>query len=185
MKLIVLLFLMPLFFAGCKEVSFKEPQPKGKSPLTSIPKKLQGKYLTEDEGGRSKDTVILTANGFYFGYFDPSERAKKKDEYKEGLLGDSLVLKYYKGYYFFNRNDRPEWFLRVVEQEKNGDLTVMSMDDPKMEFNAYLEKLSVEIAIDSVQTESETLYQIDPSPAKLVELIEKGFFAKNRLIKVK
>jgi hypothetical protein len=186
MNRIVLFVLLLLSLVACKEVSFESPQPEGKKPLTAVPKKLQGKYLTEtEEGGLSRDTVIITERGYRFGYYEPSDRSAKNDEYEEGVLSDTLILKYYKGYYFLNLNEKPEWLLRVLQQEKNGDLIYMSLEDRKMDFNEFLEKLSVEISIDSAQTESETLYQIDPTPGKLVELIEKGFFSKTKLTRIK
>ena len=51
----------------------------------------------------------------------------QSDSSKEEL-GDSLVLKKYKGYYFFNDNENPEWLLRVVKREPNGDLSYMLLD---------------------------------------------------------
>lgn len=179
-------FFCSLVLLGCKEVSFKEPQPRGKKELTSVPKNLQGKYLviTED-GSPSKDTVIITAKGYRFGYFDPEERAVKNDEYEEGILSDSMVLKSYKGYHFLSLNEDPEWILRVLKEEKNGDLLYMSLEDKKMEFNEYLERLSSEIRIDSMTTDKETLYQIDPDPNQLVDLIKKKFFSETRLVRVR
>jgi hypothetical protein len=180
--------LLTAFFIlyGCKEVSFNEPQPKGKKALTAVPKDLMGKYLTlTEEGALSKDTVIITAQGYRFGYFDPAERSGKNDNYEEGVLGDSLVLKSFKGYYFLNLNENPEWLLRVIRQERNGDLVYMALEEKNLEFNEYLEKLSREVRIDSMTTPRETLYQIDPTPNQLIDFIEKGFFSKTPLVKIK
>jgi hypothetical protein len=173
-------------FFGCKEVSFKEPQPKGKKALATVPKDLRGKYLTlTEEGKLSKDTVIITASGYRFGYFDPAERSGKNDNYEEGTLGDSLILKSFKGYYFLNVNENPEWLLRVIRQEKNGDLVYMSLEEKNLDFNLYLEKLSREVRIDSMTTPQETLYQIDPTANQLIDLINMGFFSKTSLVKIK
>jgi hypothetical protein len=181
-----LLLIVSILLLGCKEVSFKDPQPNGKKSLASIPRNLQGKYLVlTEEGTPSKDTVVITAKGYRFGYFDPEERAAKNDEYEEGVLSDSMILKSYKGYYFLNLNEDPEWILRVLKEEKNGDLLYMTLEDKKMEFNDYLDKLSGEIRIDSMTTEQETLYQIDPDPNQLVDLIKKKFFSETRLIRVR
>lgn len=180
------LFLTALVLLSCKEVSFKEPQPKEKKSLTTVPKNLQGKFLVmTDEGTPSKDTVVITAKGYRFGYFDPEERAVKNDEYEVGVLSDSMVLKSYKGYFFLSLNENPEWILRVLKEEKNGDLLYMTLEDKKMDFNDYLERLSGEIRIDSMTTEQETLYQIDPDPNQLVDLIKNKFFSETRLIRVR
>jgi hypothetical protein len=176
MRNIILFVSVTMLTLACKEVSFKEP---------SVPKPLQGKYLvlTED-GSPSKDTIVITPKGYRFGYFDPEERAAKNDEYEVGVLSDSMVLKSFKGYYFLSLNEDPEWILRVLRQEKNGDLTYMSLEDKKVDFTEYLEQLSAEIRIDSMTTEKETLYQIDPDANELVDLIKKGFFSETRLLKI-
>jgi hypothetical protein len=185
MKRISFLFLILVVFS-CKEISFENPQPEGRKPLASIPKSLQGKYLARtDEGDPSKDTVIITAHGYRFGYYDPAEQSAKNDQYEEGVLSDTLVLKSYKGYYFLNMNEKPEWLLRVLKQERNGDLMYMTLEDKNMDFDDFLQKLSLEIRIDSITTPEETLYQIDPTSSQMITLIEKGFFSKTKLIKVK
>lgn len=183
-RLSVIVSLLAL--TSCKEISFEKPQPEGRKALTVIPKSLQGKYLTREESGElSKDTVVITANGYYFGYFDPVERNHSNDEYERGILSDTLVVKSYKGYYFLNMNERPEWLLRVIRQEKNGDLVYMTMEEENVDFKDYLLKLSTQINIDSTVNETETLYQIDPTPSELIDLIKKGFFSEARLVKVK
>ena len=158
-----------LIFFSCKEISFKEPQPRGKKALKEIPKSLTGSYLLRD--GQESDTLIVTARSYY------ALSDKKKSE-----LGDSLVLKKYKGYYFVNVNDNPEWLLRIIKQEKNGDLVYMEMDDGNS-FNDFLLKISKEIKVDSVEVNGGKLYQIDPSPKQLVGLIEKGYFKKKMQLK--
>lgn len=179
------LISIALVLFGCKEVTFKVPQPKDKKALAAVPKHIQGKYLVLTEDGTpSKDTIVITPRGYRFGYFDPEERAVKNDEYEEGVLSDSMILKNFKGYYFLNLNEDPEWLLRVLKPEKNGDLLYMTLEDKKMEFTDFLEKLSGEIRIDSMTTEKETLYQIDPTASELVDLIKKGYFSETRLLKV-
>jgi hypothetical protein len=185
MSRIIIIFFLVLV-AACKEVSFQNPQPEGRKALTDVPKALRGKYLTlTDDGKPSKDTVIITAHGYRFGYFDVAERSGKNDRYEEGVLSDTLVLKSYKGYYFLSINENPEWLLRVLRQEKNGDLIYMTLEEKNTDFNDFLKKLSAEIRVDSTQKENETLYQIDPTPAELIGLIDKGFFSASRLIRIK
>lgn len=181
-----LIFLLLFILASCKEISFREPQPEGRRAMNSVPRKLQGKYLTYEENGvLSKDTVIITPNGYRFGYFDQLPPSNHREDYETGVLSDSLILKSYKGYYFLNLYERPEWLLRVIKQEKNGDLIYMAMEQEDVDFNDYLKKLSREILLDSVKNENETLYHIDPSPSKLVDLIEKGYFTRTPLKRIK
>ena len=184
MKCLPVFLAAVLLMYSCKEVTFREPQPRGRRALTSIPEKLQGKYLTFQENGElSSDTVIVTRRGYRFGYFNKVVDSGRED-YDAGVLSDSLVLKSYRGYYFLNFYEDPEWLLRVVKQEKNGDLLYMVMEEEGVDFNDYVRKLSSEIAIDSVSGDDETLYYIDPSPSTLVELIGKGYFSKARLKKI-
>jgi hypothetical protein len=184
-KSILVLFAI-LLLGSCKEVSFREPQPRGRRALNTIPAKLQGKYLPyQDDGQLSKDTIIITQKGYHFGYYEPVPDANHRADYEEGVLSDSLVLKSYRGYYFLNLYENPEWLLRVIKQEKNGDLTYMTLEQEDVDFNDYIRKLSYEMPIDSLSLEDKTLYYINPTPSKLVELIDKGFFTKTPLKKIR
>lgn len=171
LRLFTAILILSSLFA-CKEISFKEPQPKGKKRLSEIPRELLGSYILVEEKGDNKDTLVVTRNG----YFVSSDSTK-------GELGDSLVLKKYKGYYFFNDNENPEWLLRVVKREHNGDLSYMVMDPAEKSFNEFLLTLNEEIKIDSVEVNNEQLYQIDPTPKELISLIEKGYFKKTITLK--
>ena len=165
--------LLILSLVACKEISFKEPQPKGKKSLSQIPQELRGSYLVvEEKGADSKDTLVVTTKGYYV----PSDSSKEE-------LGDSLVLKKYKGYYFFNDNENPEWLLRVVKREPNGDLSYMLLEPTDMSFNEFLLSINKEIEIDSIEVNNQKLYQIDPSAKKLISLIEKGYFKKTITLK--
>lgn len=164
--------ILILTVTACKEISFKEPQPKGKRALSEIPRELRGKYLIAEGPGRSNDTLVLTKNQYYV-----------RGDSTRGELSDSLVLKKHNGYYFFNDNENPEWLLRVIKKEANGDLSYMSMENDEKSFNTFLIDLNNEIKIDSIEVAGETLYQIDPSPAQLLSLIKKGYFRKSMLLK--
>jgi hypothetical protein len=181
-----LIFLTVFLLSSCKDISFREPQPKGRKALASVPRKLQGKYLTFQENGElSKDTIIISQYGYRFGYFDEIPPSNHREDYEQGILSDSLVLKAYRGYYFLNLYEKPEWLLRVIKQQRNGDLVYMAMEQEAVDFNDYVRKLSTEIAIDSIKLDNETLYHIDPTPAKLIELIEKGYFTQTTIKKIK
>src|SRR5689334_9972069 len=109
MKRLALLcfFLVTIF--SCKEISYKEPQPSGKTNLKTVPAELHGMYVLSDDKETSKDTLIITSSGY-----------RVVSDRKESPLGDSLVLKYYKGYYFLSINENPEWLLRIVKRQPNG-----------------------------------------------------------------
>ena len=164
--------LIFLAFASCKEVTFKDPQPTGRKSLSEIPKELRGKYLVVEKDESTQDTIIVTNRG----YFVSSDSSA-------GTLSDSLILKKYKGYYFFNINENPEWILRIIKKEQNGDLSYLVIDSYEKSFQEFLVELNREIKIDSFEVNNERLYQIDPSPKKLISLIDKGFFKKTITLK--
>lgn len=170
-RLPVLLLVIAL--VACKEVSYKEPQPKGVSSLAQVPSKLQGSYQFTDDKGNT-ETIIITKRGFY-------AKSEPKDYWK---LSDSLVMKTYENFYFISKNENPEWVLRVLQLEKTGDLAYWSMEYGE-DFNGFLERLGREIQIDSTEVKDEKLYQIDPSPKELIGLLNKGYFKKVVLKKKK
>lgn len=181
-----LVWICLIVFASCKEISFREPQPKGRKALTTVPKKLQGMYLpVQLDGSLSRDTVIITRHGYRFGYYDGTVASSHQTHFEEGGLSDSLVLKAYRGYYFLNLYEDPEWLLRVIRQEKDGDLVYMAMEQTDVDFKDYIIKLSDELPVDSVKADGEVQYYIQPSPAKLVELIEKGYFSQTVLKRIR
>jgi hypothetical protein len=158
--------LIALF--SCKEITFKEPQPRGKKALKEIPKTMVGTYLLTNEKDGETDTLFVSSKG----YIIASDK-------KGGDLGDSLVVKKFQGYYFININENPEWLLRIIKQERNGDLVYMIMEEEEgSSFKEFLIKISKEIKVDSIEINGEKLYQIDPSPKQLVRLIENGYFKK-------
>lgn len=174
MKQFICLILLCLF--ACKEISFQQPQPKGKKTLYKIPAKLRGEYLLSDPGSPAKDTLFVAFDGYCIGH-DPKEKR---------ILSDSLVLKYYRGYYFLNinTNTNPEWLLRVIKRERNGDLVYMNLEEENNDFSAFIKKLSSEVRVDSVEMRDGKLYQIDPTPQRLISLIDKGYFKKITLKKI-
>lgn len=184
MKLLPAIIFMMCF--GCKEITFENPQPEGRRSLNTMPKPLRGKYLATGDGGEvSKDTIIVNARGYRFGYYSPADRVHLNDSYDAGVISDTLVIRSYKDYYFVNVREGPEWLLRVIKRETNGDLTYMSMERSETDFKDYVDKLAAEIRIDSFLVEGVMVYRIDPTPHQLVGLIEKGFFSESRLVRIK
>lgn len=165
MKWIISCCLALFFLISCSEICYKEPQPKGIRPLTEIPGKLHGRYRVSDENG-SADTLIIFNKGYRIGKDDVAS------------LSDSLVLKYYKGYYFINIRDDVAWYLRVVKQEKNGDMRYMAMPEATSEYKGGIFKdvLARDIPVAETEVDGKKHYIIDPSPKKLLELIRKEYF---------
>lgn len=169
----VLLLCLAGMLIGCKEITYREPQPKGVETLHSIPKALHGKYLLPEDSRIARDTLVIESTSYYAA----SERHEQR------ILSDSLIFKYYKGFYFVNIQDHPEWLLRVFQQEKNGDIACYMLQAEDSVFNSFIQKLSRQTAVDSTKLPTETLYQIDPSPKKLLTLIKEGYFQKTAVLR--
>jgi hypothetical protein len=163
-----------LILASCSEISYKEPQPTGVKMLSQIPAKLQGNYRIEENG--EADTLVVMATGYRIGQDDVAQ------------LSDSLVLKYYKGYYFFNIRDKFSWYLRIVKLQKNGDLLYLEMDDipeSEGEREAFLKHLREVVPVIITEGDNKTYYVIDPAPKKLLELIKKGYFNEQTFTRIR
>lgn len=167
-----LLLLSFLCIIACKEITYKEPQPKGIKVLPAVPKNLIGKYPLPEDDGTVKDSLVVHATGYFFTNDDD-----------KGVLSENLILKYYKGYYFINIKNDPEWILRIIRQEKDGSISLMSMETDEAKFTSLVTQLSQEVKVDTIVIAEETFYEIDPSPKEMMGLIKKGFFKKSSVLK--
>ena len=163
-----------LYLASCSEISYKEPQPKGIKGLSRVPAKLEGSYLIMEDGELT-DTLVVMPTGYRIG----------KDEL--ATLSDSLVMKYYKGYYFINMRNDFSWYLRVVKPQKNGDLLYLAMPEVSNENDGkkFRDLLAQDINIVETEIDRKTFYLIDPTPKKLIQLIKKGHFKEQTFKKIK
>ncbi len=176
-----LIFILVLFLSSCKEISFKEPQPAGVTPLTTIPENLRGSYQAGDKVDKEDlDTLIIESWGYHFKDKDD------KDWLGRGTLSDSLVIKFYQDYYFINFRSGNQWVLRLVKQKPNGSLDFLSIDiadDAKR--REMLRKMSRKFKVTEVKKESDTFYQINPTKDQLMQLIKEGYFTGDELRKIK
>lgn len=172
--------ILLLFLSSCKEVSFKEPQPAGVEPLKSIPEKLQGHYLAQDQKtGDDADTLIIESWGY---------RLKDKDDKDwlgRGVLSDSLVVKFYQNHFFVNFRSGDQWVLRLIKQKPSGAIEFLSIDiadDAKRK--EMLKKMSRKFTVTEVQRESDTFYQITPTREQLLQMIKDGYFTGVELSRI-
>ncbi|MEI9919491.1 MAG: hypothetical protein WDO14_11885 [Bacteroidota bacterium] len=171
-RLLFLAAFWTLFFASCKEVSFRETQPAGVKPLTEVPEALRGMYIPHDAKPDDKgDTLIIESWGYHF------KDSNDKDWLGRGTISDSLVVKFYQDYYFVNFRSGDQWVLRLIKQNKNGSIEFLSIDLQNDETSrAKLRKLSKKVKYTEVKRGDDTFYQINPTPAVLMTLINEGFF---------
>jgi hypothetical protein len=176
----LLLFWAPLLYS-CKEVSFREPQPAGVTILKELPRSLQGRYTTPDEGSDEKtDTLIVESWGYHF------KDKNDKDWLGRGVLSDSLVIKFYENYYFVNFKSGDQWVLRLVKQKTDGSIEFLSIniqDDANRK--EMLRKLSKKFKVTEVQKKDDTFYQINPTAPQLLQLVKEGYFTGSTLKKIK
>lgn len=180
MKTALLGIAWALVLISCKEVSFKEPQPKGIEALKIIPPTLQGQYLSyDDKSGEASDTLVIESWGYHF------KDKEDKDWLGQGHLSDSMVVKFYQNYYFVNFKSGDQWVLRLIRQKSYGGIEFLSIDiqdDAKRK--DILKKISKKLSINEVHRGEDTFYQIIPTPSQLMELIKHGFFTGSELSKI-
>lgn len=181
MRTALLMLVWIGLLASCKEVSFKEPQPPGVPALKEIPLALQGHYLSYDEITKEEsDTLIIESWGYHF------KDKEDKDWLSSGHLSDSLIVKFYQNYYFVNFKSGDQWVLRLLRQKPYGGIEFLSIniqDDKKRK--EMLRKLSRKLTVKEIHRDEDTFYQINPTPAQLMELIKDGFFTGPELSKIK
>src|SRR5689334_10205770 len=105
----IILGLIAFTIASCTEIAFPVAQPKRVAALKEIPQALHGRYGPPTFESDSV-TLIIDSKGYYF---DPSNEKSWLDK---GMISDSLVVKFYRDYYFFNFRIEDVWCLRVVKQ---------------------------------------------------------------------
>lgn len=180
MKSLLLIAGWAMLLCSCKEVSFREPQPTGVTALKEVPKTLHGRYIGSNEKGDDSDTLIIESWGYHF------RDAKEKDWLGKGVLSDSLVVKFYKDYYFVNFRSGDQWVLRVIRQKPDGAIEFLSIpvsDDAKRK--DILKKLSKKFTVKEIQRKDDTFYQINPTRDQLMQLISEGFFIGSELTRKK
>jgi hypothetical protein len=142
---------------------------------------LQGHYLSYDEiTGEESDTLIIESWGYHF------KDKNDNDWLGAGHLSDSLVVKFYKNYYFINFKSGDQWVLRLIRQKSYGGIEFLSIDiqdDAKRK--DILKKISKELEIKEIHRGEDTFYQIAPTSDQLMKLIDKGFFKGSELSKIK
>lgn len=170
--------------SACTEVSFPTHQPKGIKPLAEIPKELQGRYVVPEGDSIDRlDTLVIDALSYRFTSAKKSEHSWLDNAH----LSDSLILKKYKGLYFFSFKEKDQWLLRVVKLEVGGELSFRMFAIDGAGKDKLLWELEQELPVETIQVNSnEKYYRIDPSPKMLMQLIKKKkYWEESKLKRVK
>lgn len=179
------LLVLGFWCFACTEVSFPVHQPKGIKPLSEIPKELRGRYvIPEGDSIDRLDTLVIDAHRYYF---TSSAKKAQADWLDNAYLSDSLILKKYKGLYFFSIRQKDQWLLRVVKLEMGGQLSFRMLAIDGAGKDKLLWELEQELPVETIQIDStEKYYRIDPSPKKLMQLVnKKKFWEESKLKRVK
>ena len=168
---VLLPVLSALILSSCKEVTFSEPQPRGVASIAEIPASLRGSYIASDPTEDKKDTLIIESWGYHF------RDSKDKDWLGKGVISDSLVVKYYKDYYFVNFRADKRWVLRLVKRQPSGSIDFLSLNvqDEEKE-NDLIPKLSKSVEVKRNEVNGDIFYEINPSRDQLMAFIQKGYF---------
>ncbi len=161
----ILCFCVFLFFSGCTQVYFTDPQPKGKKSLKEIPIDMQGWYV-DAEG---EDSIYVRTRGFDF----PDESS---------MLSDSIRLTKWKEYYFLNILDTSKrlWEVYMIEKVNAFEIKVSSIDGDK---KPDIERLKSYTTV-TVQEKSdgEVDYHIlEPTTSEFKNMVKDGLF-ENQIV---
>ncbi|MBX7127172.1 MAG: hypothetical protein K1X47_15865 [Cyclobacteriaceae bacterium] len=180
MRIATIALIWSLLVSSCSEITFPVAQPAGEKALTELPPTLTGRYLAHDQDGEDTDTLIIEPSGYHF--MDKNG----KDFLNRGVISDTLVIKYYQGYYFVNFRSENQWVLRIVRQKPSGSIEFLGIDIQDEEVRkAVLKRLKKDFRISSTRKKDISYYMINPSPQQLMQLLKGGFFTGGELDKVR
>lgn len=172
-KPVLLSLFWLLLVSSCKEISYPVPQPSGIPALAKIPDQLQGRFVGIDpDSGEKSDTLIIETSGYHF------QDTNDKDWLGKGVLSDSLVIKSYMNYYFVNFRLGNQWVLRLIKPNPSGSIELLSIDlKDDAQVKEVIKKISARTKVKEIKTDgSDVFYQINPTPALLLQFINQGYF---------
>ncbi|MBS1491164.1 MAG: hypothetical protein JSS93_11605 [Bacteroidetes bacterium] len=181
MKALPLILFWSLLLYSCKEVTFKAPQPAGVEVLKEVPATLRGVYqMIDPSTGDFADTLIIEPWGYRM------KDKKDVDWLTRGTLSDSLILKFYEGYYFVNFRSGDQWVLRLIKQNPDKSIEYMAIDiQDEKSGSDRLKKISKTLKVKEIKRKEDTFYEITPTRKQMMSLIKSGIFSKVRINKVK
>lgn len=180
-RIVLLIGAWAALFSACNEVTYPVAQPQNVAALSEVPVALRGWYRDANADQKNpSDTIIVESWGY---------RVKDKelrDMLGQYRLGDLLVLKYYKGYYFANFKVEDQWVLRVLKRDDDNQLHIYHVAmDSEADQRAMKKKLAKKFAVKTIHRNGDLFFQINPSPSQLMAMISDGWFEEESLQRVK
>ncbi|MBX2897546.1 MAG: hypothetical protein KF763_19050 [Cyclobacteriaceae bacterium] len=164
---------------SCKEVSFPKTQPAGVAALNQLPQSICGEYLIRDKAtGEIGDTIIIEPWGYR------TKDVNGNNWLGVGRLSDTLVVKQYQDYLFINFKEGDQWILRLLKVKSPNRLELLSINlENDVECEAVLEKLGKKFKVKTIKDNDYVFYQINPTPAQLMSLVNENYFTGVELIR--
>ncbi len=164
---------------SCKEVSFLKTQPAGVAALNQLPQSICGEYLIRDKAtGEIGDTIIIEPWGYR------TKDANGNNWLGVGRISDTLVVKQYQDYFFINFKEGDQWILRLLKVKNPNRLELLSINlQNDVEREAMLERLGKKLKVKTIKDNDYVFYQINPTPAQLMSLVDENYFTGVDLIR--
>lgn len=158
MKQLLLSVLLFSSLSSCMTIGFQQPQPAGKKSLNAFPPELWGEYDDQSQGDQPE--LIIRENSVYL---------DGGNEMGEGVvqLGDTLVLKKYKGFYIASYL-LPEEGYWIIHPFKTGpgELYLYSLDLKKEEAAAKLSPFT------QIKKQGDDFILLDPTKKELKKMLK-------------
>lgn len=164
---------------SCKEVSYPKTQPAGIAALQQLPQSICGEYRIRDKAtGEIGDTIIIETWGYR------TKDANGKEWLGAGHISDTLIVKQYQNYYFINFKEGDQWILRLLKVKNPNRLELLSIDlEDDVVREAILQKLGKKFDIKTSKQNDYVFYQINPTPAQLMSLVNENYFTGVELLR--
>jgi len=161
-----------IIFCSCSNVLYHQAMPEDGKTLSSFPKELIGQFA-DQEG----DTLFIYPNSYKYGEIN-------KSTLFEGQLGDDLILKKSKGYYFLNFKNAEGYWEMIAAQLIGKELQLLCIDTENEEqikiINSHLKGNKAK------SLKKEGKFVINPSDKELFELLkDERICDRSLLYKVK
>ncbi|MCC6600274.1 MAG: hypothetical protein IT223_06330 [Crocinitomicaceae bacterium] len=159
MKNFLILLLISLLFASCRDLAFTVPQPRGVENEYYFPPQLQGTFVSK----HNKDTLQITVNTFGN---NPDDR-----------LDEDTFLRRSGKYYILNNKDSLYWHLSIIKLCGRNSFTIYGFD---MGDQKKRKKISELLRVGEIKDENGRVeyYLADPTEDQFKQLLSKRYLTK-------
>lgn len=161
MRSLFLICSVALLQVACIDLGFESPQPEGQRNIGSVPGKFEGTYTNQEDTLSFHGSWLVSGNDSIS--IQPS---------------DTLVIRKWKGWYFFNMTESKHHYWTVACAKVKGDKLILLLPQIVREDKEMLTQFGgVEELID--ENNNLDAYIIDPSRSDWGRLLDSRLFAEN------